>query len=175
MNEKTTIYISVIAIVISLISLVWNIVRDLLLDVIKVKVTVMIGRMVPVQGMQNRVVFLGVSELNEEHRKSLQILFTATNAGRRPIVIEKVGGKYTKKHQKANQAARRFFILTTRQLPKKLEPYEAHSEYSDDASVLKELRDGVIKELFLVDSIGKHWKVQRGAIRKLRRDALLVR
>lgn len=158
-------WIAIIALVTSIVALVWNIVRDLIIDRVKIKIEINVGRIFSVAGTQGRAVFVGISEpLAQTNRRPLVIQFSITNIGRRPVVIEKISGKYKK-----NQTEK-YWVLTTRDLPKVVEPYGTLFEHSDELTILKDLLDEKYDYLFAMDTKSKQWKVSKQNINKLKED-----
>jgi len=108
--------------VISSFLLGWNIYRDLS-DKGKIKVSCFIG---------NEIGALS-------NPKKDVLVYTITNTGKKPIYIKLIGGAFTKKH----------FLLSSRQIPKMLQPGEYIVESTEDFSIF----DKNLKHLRVIDSL----------------------
>ena len=117
----------------------WNVFRDLT-DKGKLKVHCYIGNLI----------FPGGPTDNKDY-----LVYSVTNVGRRAVLVTHVGGQKKKKD----------FMIVPRDLPKKLEPGDYLMEYTDDLSCLS--KD--LKTLFVIDSLGKQYKVKRATVRNLKK------
>ena len=81
------------------------------------------------------------------------LVWSITNIGNRLVIISNIGGAFSDCD----------FMLTTRnQLPHKLNPGEYILEYSPDLSILTKR----IKEIFVVDTIGKKYKAPKKRLKQ---------
>lgn len=152
--------ISVIALVTSIVALLWNIVRDMIVDRVILEVKMTLGVITPVVTTQKSL-FVSISELPPE-TTGIEVLFSITNTGRRNIVVEKISGEYN-----VPAPDRRGFFFTARGLPKLLEPYHTHSEFSSDQRLVRELTEGKISAVYAMDTKGKKWFVPDKKLKQL--------
>lgn len=127
--EITTI-LAIWGAIVSTFVLGWNVFRDLS-DKGKIKVTCFIGN--EIGGLANP-------------EKDV-LVYTITNVGKKPIYIKLIGGAFTKKH----------FLITSRQIPKMLQPGEYIVESTEDMSMFE--KD--LKHLWVVDSLDNYWKISK--------------
>lgn len=92
---------------------------------------------------------LAVADASEQ----LYVIMSAVNTGRRPVVWEGWGGNY---HKPVN--GKTSFAIIPRNLPRKLEEGESHSELTNLEDDLQPASKNV-KRLFLWDATGKKWKL----------------
>ncbi len=161
------------AVLISVVALSWNIIRDLLVDRVRMQVGVKIGSSVKIQGVSDKHMFADMKQLEFQgiKPKRIQVLITMTNTGRRNIVIEKITAKYRLLPRLRKKVPAPYWALVTRELPKMLQPYEAHCEYSDDPTLIKELKQGYLGRLRAEDTKGKKWKVSGRVMRDVVKTA----
>jgi hypothetical protein len=138
MNFDATTFLAIWGAILATFTLGWNIYRDFS-EKGRLKVDCYIGK-----------------HFNETEGISKQdlLVWSITNIGNRPVVILNVGGAFTDSD----------FLLTTlhNQMPYKLNPGEYILEYSSDLSILTKN----IKELFVVDTIGKKYKAPKKRLKQ---------
>ena len=156
--------IALIALVTSIVSLLWNIIRDLIVDRVRVTLSASAGGLLSVQGIPTRGVFRDAD--SEYTPTSPQVGFTITNIGRRPVLLSKIWGKYSKKAQR-NDAKHPMFILNTVELPKMIEPYETIMELCNDQPFMADLKANRVSHLYVQDSKGKDWRVSKKGMARL--------
>lgn len=164
-NVTTSDLIASGALILSLVALVWNIVRDLVVDRVRVVTDIRLGTHARVMGTGKGLFYSGTDIPKEASQ--LEILFTITNVGRRNVVIEKLNGDY-----KTKSDSRTGFFFTARELPKLLEPYSTHSEWSGDEQLIKEMTSGEVENVYAIDTAGKKWFVPKKKIERVRADFL---
>lgn len=86
------------------------------------------------------------------------IVWSITNSGRRPIVVEHVGGEFKEKDKN-------FIIVPHAPLPRTLQPYETFTEYSDDLESAQNLRT-----LCVWDTLGKKYVARRNKLEKVKKE-----
>lgn len=109
-----------------------------------------------IQGLQNKrrltlEVFIGHMSCGDPEK--LYICFIITNIGRRPIYITGIYGI---------DSRNKGIFIVPRGLPKMLKESENHFEFSDDFSIF----DKDIKEIYVLDSTKKKWKLKKKALKK---------
>ncbi len=139
--DSLTIVLAVWGAIVSTVSIVWLIRRDLL-DRGQLRVICYVGEIV---GGPNPT---GVS--------TPRLVYNVTNRGRRPILVTHIGGAVAKD---------RHFMVPNAPVPKMLQPGEYFLGLSD-LSILDEEPTA----LWAIDSFGKHWKVPRKQLQYLLRE-----
>ena len=156
--------IALIALITSIISLLWNIIRDLVLDKVKIYINARAGGLLPIQGVNNKGFFRDAD--SEYTPKNPRICFTVTNTGRRPVLILKIWGKYSKKSELFGKKYPQF-VVNTIDLPKMINPYETLSEFCDDLSFMSDLKSGLVLGIYVRDSKGKDWLMTKKEMKNL--------
>ena len=156
--------IALIALFTSIVALLWNIIRDLLLDKVKVSLEASAGGLIPVKGMPSKFWFRDAD--SEYSPTNPQICFTVTNVGRRPILISKIWGKFSKEAQSSG-GKHPLFIVNTVDLPKKIEPYEKLTEICYDTDFMVALKNNQVTHLYAQDSKGKDWQISKKRMNRL--------
>ena len=116
--------------VISTSLLCWTIYRDLSAKG-KIKVSCFIGNE-----------FGGLSNPEKD-----LLVYKITNVSKKSIYINLIGGAFTKKQ----------FLLSSKQLPKILQPGEHIVESTEDLSIFE--KD--LKNLWVIDSLDNYWKISK--------------
>jgi hypothetical protein len=86
------------------------------------------------------------------------VVWTVTNAGRRSIVVEHVGGEYQEKDK-------HFILVPHGKLPRELKPYDTFTEYGDDLASLQNL-----KSLCVWDTLGRIYRAPRKKLDRVRKE-----
>jgi hypothetical protein len=158
---ETSDLIAFLALLVSFGAFGWNIIRDLIVDKTKVDVEASAGGTFMIKGIPNKGVFISAGSEPEGKVADPQVAFFITNTGRRPIVIEKICGEYKKGLKKP------FWFLNTRELPKMIQPYERLVEIADSLEFINELKDGKVTRIWVQDTKGKRWYIDRKKLKKL--------
>lgn len=90
----------------------------------------------------------------------LRLVYNVTNIGRKPVVVTQVGGECKK--------AKKEFLITPQNIPKRLEPGEYLIEYTQNLNGITP----DITNLCAWDSFGKVYRVKKSLTRKLIKDAV---
>ncbi len=140
----------------------WNLYRDLL-DRARLQVAVNVRRIAQVAGGK---FFAAKPDLPVEGASAqLYVVMSVVNVGRRPVLWQGWGGKYRKPVD-----GRGSFFIVGRDLPKMLQEGESHSEMTTLEPDLCPASENV-KSLFMWDASGKHWKLSRNGLKKLKQEA----
>ncbi len=146
--------IAIFALFVSFVSLIWNIIRDLIKDKTKIKFSISIGQIHLIKNQPSGV-FIPIASETDQIIKP-QLLINITNIGRRNIVIERVSylNKLTEKGL--------HHTIVVSGLPIKLEPYGVFSfpiNFKDD--LLKDVKEENIKRIWVEDTSCKKWYLGR--------------
>jgi hypothetical protein len=166
LESNSTLIIGIIALTTSIASLLWNIIRDLILDKVSIHVEAEAGTVLPIAGITNRTMFRSSDADKEIQIKDPKVVFFITNMGRRSILVSKIGGEFKKKAQ-TNIKTKPYWILHTRELPKMREPYETLGEYCDDKVFMKDVKNNELEKVFAEDSKGKRWYINKKGMQRL--------
>lgn len=152
--------ISFIALVISLIALTWNIVRDLILDIVSIDFYVTFGEIGNIKN-SSTVLFADAGSLKPDHKfDRVGTLFKITNNGRRPIVIDDVGGELKNGDH---------ISIVVDGLPKMLKPYEVFSSVTKTSDFLvKNIKENNLKNIWVKDTKNKKWMLSKMGWKKLK-------
>lgn len=140
----------------------WTLYRDLL-DRANLQVSASIRRIV--RGADGKYFASKADLAIEGASEQLFVVMDVVNVGRRPVLWQGWGGKYLK----AEDGKTGFFIVG-RALPRMLQEGETHSEFTALEADLRPVHDNV-KSLFVWDPSGKHWKLPRKELKKLKQEA----
>ena len=165
---NTTDTIAILALAVSFGALGWNIVRDLIIDRVKLDLEATAGELIPVQGIPGRFGFVDADAEPDRVIANPLIAFTVTNTGRRPVLVVRIWGTYVT----PEDPGRPRFLLNTRELPKMLEPYERHVEFGHDRGLMEDIRNNNISELWVEDSKGKRWLISPKHMERLKKTVL---
>lgn len=159
--------IATLGLVVSLGVLAWNIIRDLIIDKIKLNLKVRFGGILRIRGTRKGI-FIEKGSMPKKKIEDERILFNIVNSGRRPIMIEEIGAKYKLFSILRKRVEAKKMSLVSDKLPKILHPYEI---FNADTKKIKEiyadLKEGNIKYFFVRDTKGKYWKNSRKNTKKL--------
>ena len=154
---ESSLAISIFALIFSLISIIWNIIRDILLDKVRLSLQIYAGEEITDENGKLATVSAG-SKINVlgKDRKILpkKICFKITNIGRRDIEVDYVMAKY-------NKRAGWFLPLKERRY---LKPYESTNGNTENYDLKEHLKNGTLKRLFVQDTKGKKWNFSRREI-----------
>lgn len=160
--------ISFFALVVAFFALVWNIIRDLIVDKLDVIFTVTVGQEHPIEGTRGESVFADAGTFDGAIPNP-EWCFYAVNKSRRHIFLSQVEGKY-KKAPVVDKSP--FFIIALRGLPKKLEPYEVFSSVTPiKETTLKQIKEDNIESMWIQDTVGKKWYLSHKALKRLKLTA----
>lgn len=141
MEANLTAFLAVWGAILSSIGMGWNLYRDLS-DRGRLRVTCYIGNIVSAVGPSDPKDYL---------------CWSVVNVGRRPIMVQHIGGITSEKH---------FLVNSHTPLPKMLAPGESLTEHTEDLLVL----GNTLKHLTALDTTGKHHKAPRSQVRALKRE-----
>ncbi len=140
----------------------WTLYRDLL-DRAKLQVSASIRRIG--RGADGKFFACKPDLPIEGASEQLFVVMDVVNVGRRPVLWQGWGGKYHK-----SEDGKTAFLIVGRDLPKMLQEGETHSEFTILEADLRPAHDNV-RSLFVWDPSGKHWKLTRNALKKLKQEA----
>jgi len=159
--------VAILGLTTSIVALVWNIIRDLVMNRTKLSVKVKFGGIIRIRNTEKGL-FIKKNSTPNKKIKNERILFSIVNSGRKPIMIEEVGAKLTVLRKKVK--AKQIHVVSDK-LPKMLHPYEM---FNTDTKKIKEiytyLKEGNIKYFFARDTKGKYWKNSRKNTKELLND-----
>jgi len=135
--KNITTYIAIYGALLSSIGIIWNIYRDF-----------------RDRGKAKFFAFIGNSMNPDTDGYERYLIYHITNAGRRPLVITKIGGIRKRGDN---------FLFRPRSLPMTLKEGDCHMEYTHDLSVL----DKNLKYLSVYDSLDKCYKFKGRKLKKL--------
>ena len=139
--------VSSLALFTAIIALVWNIIRDLILDRVSVKLYITFGEVGNIKN-STTALFAEAGSLKPDHKfDNTGTLLKIINTGRREVVICGVGGELKDGHH---------ISMAIQGLPKILKPYEEFSNISDiRSSFMDKVKNNEIKKLWAKDTKGK--------------------
>ena len=155
--------ISSLALFIAIIALVWNIIRDFILDRISIKIHIVFGEVGNITN-STTALFAEAGSLKPDHKfDNKGTLVKIINTGRRDVVICGVGGELKDGHH---------ISMAVQGLPKILKPYEEFSNISDIRSgFMDKVKNDEINKLWVVDTRGKKWLLSNEGLKKLKETA----
>ena len=160
-SENLTKFLAAWGAILSTFGLGWTLYRDLL-DRGKLQISANIRRI----GMSTDGRYYAVApHVKVEATEKFFVVMTVVNVGRRPVMWQGWGGKYFKREAEGTG-----FYIVPEGLPKMLEEGQSHSELTALENDLRPANDNV-KELFVWDTTGKHWKLSKKQLRELRKEA----
>lgn len=141
--------ISSLALITATTALVWNIIRDLILDRVSIKLDIKFGEIGNIKNSMTAL-FVEAGSLKPVHKfDKVGMLVKIINTGRREIVVSGVGGKLIDGND---------ISMAVDGLPKLLKPYE---EFSSLSEIKVDFKDMIINkkilELWAQDTKGKKW------------------
>jgi hypothetical protein len=164
-------YIALFALLVSFMALAWNILRDIVIDRIKLNLEATAGEILLVAGMPGRGAFKDADAEPEKVIENPKVAFTITNIGRRPVMVAKIGGDYIKPHE----PDKKYWLLNTRELPKMLLPYERHIEIADKGKLLFDIKNNNVSKIFVQDTKGKKWFLSKKGVERLKKTITFIK
>ena len=168
--------IAVFGLAFSFIALTWNIIRDLIVDKVKLDFKVEFGGFLKIRG-EKKALFLKTGSMPQKENmiKDKRLLFTVVNSGRRPIMIIEIVAKYKLFSILRKKVKGKGLHIVSTELPKMLRPYEIFhqkdcKDYKQIEILFNDLKKGHIKYFFGRDTKGKHWKNSKKNTKKLLND-----
>src|SRR5215470_11503322 len=137
-SSSLTTFLAVWGAVVSTTAILWNIIRDVRKRA-KLSVKCYVGKIVT-----------AVPTFNQGPR----LVWNVTNTGGEAVVLTHIGG---------SQGGDMRFMIDTKDLPKTLEPGQYYLGYSNNLDLLGE----PLEDLWAIDSLNRHWKISKKAVRKL--------
>lgn len=155
--------ISSLALFTAIIALLWNIIRDFILDRISIKIHIVFGEVGNIKN-STTALFAEAGSLKPDHKfDNTGTLVKIINTGRREVVICRVGGELKSGDH---------FSMAVQGLPKILKPYEEFSNISDiKSSFMDIVKNNEIKKLWAEDTKGKKWLLSNNGLKKLKETA----
>ena len=155
--------VSSLALFIAIIPLVWNIVRDFILDRVSIKIHIAFGEVGNIKN-STTALFAEAGSLKPDHKfDNKGTLVKIINTGRREVVICGVGGELKSGDH---------FSMAVQGLPKILKPYEEFSNISDiKSSFMDIVKNNEIKKVWAEDTKGKKWLLSNNGFEKLKETA----
>lgn len=161
--------IALLSFAVSLLALMWNIVRDLILEKPRLALTVSIGGLSQNPMNLNRKTFISI---DADYKINNPILsFTMVNIGRKPIVIEQISARHKFWPRYKKKVQRKHVVFSTRELPKMLEPYDTHTEVMKIDDIKDVLRNGYYSSFSVKDTKGHKWYVSRKNMHRVKKQA----
>lgn len=152
-------FIAIFALVISFFALVWNIVRDMVMDREELKIRVDFGGVRRIRGTEKGIFIPknnGFKELVQEET----FLFSIVNSGKKTIGIEAIGIRYKKSSEEKMGAKCRHIVCS--RLPKMLKPYETFNEFNIKIEKIQEIvKNKDIDYFWVRDTKNKYWRTSR--------------
>ena len=155
--------VSSLALSAALIALAWNIIRDLILDRVSIKIHVIFGEVGNIKN-STTALFAEAGSLKPDHKfDNTGTLVKIINTGRRSVVVSGVGGEFKNGDH---------FSMAVEGLPKILKPYEEFSNISDLRSgFMDKVKNNELKKLWAKDTKGKKWLLSKKELEKLKETA----
>ena len=154
---EPSLIISIFALIFSIASIVWNIIRDILLDSIKLSPRIFMGEEIHDDKGMQRAVSAGtrISVMDSEkttHAK--KAFFEITNIGRRDIEIDCIRAEYTNGHS--------WYLPINEK--RYLKPYESTNANTENLELKEHLKNKTIGVLYVQDTKGKKWNFSNNDI-----------
>ena len=155
--------ISTLALAAAVTALLWNIIRDFILDRIQIDFSISYGQEIGIKDTPTGV-FADAGSLEPDHYfDNPKTLFIITNTGRRPICISGLGGKYKERGDLG---------IPLHGLPIMLQPYETFSTTTKlQEPLLNSITENKVIDIWVTDTKNKKWKLSRKGWRRLRDTA----
>jgi hypothetical protein len=152
--------ISLLALLTAIGALVWNIVRDFVLDKVAIEFFVAFGEMGNIRD-SNTSLFADAGSLLPDHKfDNPGMLIQIINTGRKPICVSSVGGKLKNGEH---------LSVVVSGLPKMLQPYEIFSAASSvKQNFIERIQKDEIKDLWVVDTRDKKWLLSSKGWKRLK-------
>ncbi len=164
--------ISLLALIISFGALAWNIVRDFVLDRVKIEFFISMGHMRQIKGSPTAL-FAEHGVFSDEIENS-KLMLTMINNSRRHLYLQKVQGKF----KTVIENNKVYFSVAVAGLPKKLESYEMFSAVSDMVPsdiLLENLIKNNIDSIWVEDTSNHKWYITKTNLEKLRETAFQIK
>jgi predicted RNA-binding protein with EMAP domain len=155
--------ISSLALLTATIALVWNIIRDLMIDRTSIKIHIVFGEVGNIKNSATAL-FAEAGSLKPDHKfDNVGTLVKIINTGRRSVVVCRVGGKL----KNGNHIS-----MAVEGLPKLLKPYEEFSNISDVRNSFMDIvKNDEIKKIWAEDTKGEKWMLSKKGLEKLKETA----
>ncbi len=155
-------FLAVYGALLSSVTFGWNLLRDQR-DRAKLKLTANVRKFViGTDGKWFAVSPDFEAQAVDEH---LYVVLSVVNVGRRPIQWQGWGGKY---YEPVN--GKKGFNIIGRDLPRMLNEYESHQEFTPLMNDLRPVNENV-RKLYMWDASGKEWTLSRRQLKRLRHQA----
>ena len=159
--------ISILALVASILAIGWNIVRDLIVDRVKINIQATVGGLMMYADKSGQGFFRDIDSTYTPTKNLVGI--SITNVGRRPVMLSKIHGRY-----KNSVDGKLIWIYSATKLPKLLQPYETLMEIMNDDVFIDNVKKDNLEHLCVQDTKGHSWKLTRKAMDRLKDTALLT-
>lgn len=155
--------VSSLALLAAVIALAWNVIRDLLLDRVSIKIYIAFGEVGNFKNSTTNL-FAEAGSLEPDHKfDNTGTLVKIINTGRREIVISRIGGELKNGQH---------FSMAIQGLPKILKPYEEFSNISGiRSSFMNKVKNSEIKKIWAEDTKDKKWLLSKSGLEKLKETA----
>lgn len=165
-KPSTADILALLALLIAGISLLWNIIRDLILDRISIKIHITFGEVGNIKNSTTGL-FAEAGSLKSDHKfDNAGTLVKIINTGRRSVVVCGVGGELKNGD---------YISMAVEGLPKILKPYEEFLSISDiRSSFMNKVKNNEIKKLWAEDTKGKKWLLSKNGLEKLKEAASYI-
>ena len=149
-NMEPSLIVSIFALLFSIASITWNIVRDVLLDNVKLSTRMFLGEEMVDEKGKSGAVSAG-AEINIRGIDKVvlpeKVFFKIVNVGRRDIEIDCIRAEY------ANGTGWHFPIKERRYL----KPYESTNGNTGNPELKRHLKNKTVKIMYVQDTKGKKW------------------
>ncbi len=160
-NMEISQKIAITSLLFSLIALIWNIVRDIFIDRIKLSVHVFIGGEITDERGRQIVASAGstISVLGVEQTvRAKKVFFRITNIGRRDIEIDCIKAKYI-------DGTGWYLPINEKRY---LKPYESTNANTENSELQRNLKSQKVKSIYVEDTKGIKWNFPDRDIEKAR-------
>jgi len=156
---------SIIALLIALFSLAWNIIRDLIVSRTKLIIKVNYGEIRNIKGT-DRGIFIKRNKNSTKEAGRQVLLFDIVNSGNKTIVVEEIRAR-NKISIFEKKKGSKYMSIVCEKLPKALKPYETFKYYSGKNELIDCLKNKKIEYFSARDTKEKDWKTSRKNIKEL--------
>jgi hypothetical protein len=155
--------VSTLALVTALVALVWNIIRDLVSDRVRIHLSLYFGEMGNIKDSSTGL-FAGAGSLLPEHKFDNPGMFVGvTNIGRKPVVVSGLGGKYKKGAE---------FFIAVEGSSKMLQPYETLSKsVPAKLDFIEKIHKDEVEKIWVTDTKKKRWLLSSKEWKRLKETA----
>jgi len=155
--------ISSLALFTAIVALLWNIIRDLIIDKVSVKIHIAFGETGNIKD-SSTALFAEAGSLKPNHKFSnTGMLVKIINIGRRSIVVCGVGGEL-------NNGSH--FSMAVKGLPRILKPYEEFSNISEITNSFMDIvKNNEIKKIWAEDTKGGKWLLSDEGFKNFKKTA----